>query len=520
MTSTPSSLKPFPISSQPGIQRDGTVLDGRCYVDGQWVRFQRGRPRKMGGFRQVTATLPEVPYGMRSDMSGSSIYSHIGSAGKLTQIVTDYQGILSSQADRTPVGFLTDATHLWTLDTFVETLGGSLQIIGCANTCLTNIADNTGSKVYYGPLNANTALVQAFAGDPSPLVTGGVVALWPYFMGYGSNGEVKWTAPNDLTVWNTTYHVSGSKIVKGMPLRGNSNGPAVILWSLTDVIQGQYAGFDSTSGSYLFNFSTLSTQSSVLSSQGFIEMDGVYYWVAVDRFMQFNGVVSEVPNEQNINWFFDNLNYEQRQKVFAYKVPRFGEIWFCFPFGSATECTHAVVYNVRERSWYDTILPTSLRSAGSFAQSYRFPFMCDTALNPSTAGYTLWQHETGTDEITNTPNAVQPIRARIRTGEFSPVLDGEDAGFHIGRAEPDFIQTGPLMVRTYSRANARAPTVEGQQYTFDEPPASDAQDQPVNMKETRRLVAFEFESNTQGGDFQMGKVLGYVQPQGMRNTGP
>ena len=37
------------IRSLPGIKRDGTRFDGEFYPDGQWVRFQRGLPRKMGG---------------------------------------------------------------------------------------------------------------------------------------------------------------------------------------------------------------------------------------------------------------------------------------------------------------------------------------------------------------------------------------------------------------------------------------------------------------------------------------
>lgn len=516
-----SRLTPVPIRSAPGIQRDGTAFDSDAYTDGQWVRFQRGLPRKMGGYRQVTSTLQEVTRGMRADVSGPSIYLHLGSSSYITQVVTDQQGLLSNQIDRTPMGFAPDPRHLWTLDTYVETLGGSLQIVGCAPMTLQNIADNTGVAIYYGNLEGGAALTQAFSGDSDPLVSGGVVSLWPFFMGYGSNGQVKWTAPNDLTAWNTTYYVSGSKIVKAMPMRGTAQGPAVILWSLTDVIQGQYIGVDPlVPATHLFQFSTLSTQSSVLSSQGFIEYNGVYYWVGVDSFMMFNGVVSEIPNPRNLNWFFDNLNFAQRQKVFAYKVPRFGEIWWCFPFGNATECTHAVVYNIREKAWYDTALPPGLRTAGAFAQSYRFPFMCDAVQNSITSLYTLWQHETGLDEILNVPPSVNAIRARIKTHEFSPLLAGQDMGFHISRTEPDFVQAGNLQVRVIGRANPRAPEVVGETFTFAEPPAANAQDQPVNMKDVKRLMALEFESNVQGGDFQMGRTLGYVAPEEARNTGP
>ena len=41
--------KVFSLDTQPGIQRDGTVFDKNFYTSGQWVRFQRGRPRKIAG---------------------------------------------------------------------------------------------------------------------------------------------------------------------------------------------------------------------------------------------------------------------------------------------------------------------------------------------------------------------------------------------------------------------------------------------------------------------------------------
>ncbi|MFM7851165.1 MAG: hypothetical protein ACKO96_04425, partial [Flammeovirgaceae bacterium] len=102
-----------------------------------------------------------------------------------------------------------------------------------------------------------------------------------------------------------------------------------------------------------WRYDLISSQSSILSSKCVIEYDGIYYWVGVDRFLMYNGVVKEIPNSMNQNYFFDNLNYDQRQKVYVNKVPRFGEIWWFYPRGSATECNDAIIYNVRENCWYD-----------------------------------------------------------------------------------------------------------------------------------------------------------------------
>lgn len=39
------------LKSSPGIKRDGTKFEGDHYTDGQWVRWQRNLPRKMGAIK-------------------------------------------------------------------------------------------------------------------------------------------------------------------------------------------------------------------------------------------------------------------------------------------------------------------------------------------------------------------------------------------------------------------------------------------------------------------------------------
>ena len=76
----------------------------------------------------------------------------------------------------------------------------------------------------------------------------------------------------------------------------------------------------------------------------------------------------------NQNYFFDNLNYDQRQKVWATKVPRHGEIWWFYPRGDSTECNDAIIYNVRENTWYDAGQAMGARrSAGYFSQVFAYP---------------------------------------------------------------------------------------------------------------------------------------------------
>lgn len=362
----PEIKQVFQITSLPGIKRDGTNLDGDNFVDGQWVRFNRGRPKKMGGYQEIPSNIPGPVRALR-----------VWSRGDLTAIITASRfGIMQSNVDknggagtvynRTPTGLpLLDGC--WTIETMYDDAAGSQGTIFLAhrNNALTNIDEATPCPVYFG-LASDTA---AFTPIPGLSVSGGVVSIPPYLVYYGSDGLVGWSdanQPQNLTTGDAGFdRVTGAKVVKGLPFRTGS-GPAALLWSLDSVIRMDYVG-----GNAIFNFSTISAQSSILSQNSVIEYDGDYFWIGIDRFMVYSGgKVQELPNLMNKNWFFDNLNFDQRQKVWATKVPRFGEVIWFFPFGDATECNKAIVFNTIEKTWYDFELS---RTAGYYSQVFPYP---------------------------------------------------------------------------------------------------------------------------------------------------
>jgi hypothetical protein len=216
-------------------------------------------------------------------------------------------------------------------------------------------------------------------------VSGGVVTLHPYVFVYGNDGLISNCSAGNVNDWVSAdaneVSVATGKIVQGLPVRGGSNAPSGLFWSLDSLIRVSYIG-GAGSPPQFWRYDLISSQSSILSSQSVIEYDGVYYWCGVDRFLLYNGVVKEIPNSFNQNYFFDNLNYAQREKVWVTKVPRFGEIWWFYPSGTATECNNAVIYNVRENVWYDAGFALGAqRSAGYFSQVFPFPISSDWNVN-------------------------------------------------------------------------------------------------------------------------------------------
>jgi hypothetical protein len=526
------------IRSQPGIKRDGTKFEGDNYVDGQWVRFQRGLPRKIGGYRSISKYLREVSRALFDFTQNSLTYIHSGSANLVERFYIDNGFNTSIITNRTPSTLVTDPNNMWQFDAIAAAGLGGLQVIAQVAPNLECICNSVGGQLFYGDM-FGTAPLQEVTNLPAGYsLSGGVVALHPYTFIFGNDGYVAFSVAGDPTDYTSlgsgAANVASQKIVRGIALRGGpGNSPSGLFWSADALVRASFVG-----GAPVFQFDTISTQSSILGANTVIEYDGIFYWCGTDRFLMFNGVVREVPNTLNLNYFFDGLNQSQRQKVFAMKVSRFGEIWWCYPRGEATEPSHAVIYNIRENTWYDCELPNTGRSAAVSPTVFPKPVMtgivpgvapdltrvteaADTRIT-ETGGdvrvtedsgvdqYKLWIHEVGQDEIDGL--SVLPVISYFETADMSlPVTSQENKALQVLMVEPDFVQTGDLTMQVTGRANARSPEVNSEIKTiFETPPTP--QEQVVYFKTQRRELRFRFESNAVGGDYQMGLVLAHVQP--------
>ena len=509
---------PAILVSKPGIKRDSTRFDNEHYIDGRWARFQRGKPKKMGGYQQVTDTVPEITRGIHSFSSDNIQYLHLGHPNTVGQYQVS-NGTLSLFTDRTPAGFATNVNNLWQFDIFADTSGtGNHLLVAHAAPNALDIDNSVGGNIFIDTIDATAVLsVTGLSVDPSTgwntgtfgPVSGGVVVSGVYLFAYGSRGLIRQSLVNNVGGVPIEFNLGTQKIVKGFPLRGAGTGPAVLMWALDSLIRGTFI----QGGPPDFAFDIIARGITVLSSQGIIELDGIYYWPGVDRFLMFNGVVRELPNDMNQNFFFDNINFTHRQKCFGFKVPRYGELWWCYPRGSATECTHAVVYNAREGYWYDTPLPDSDdinqgRTAGLFADVYQRPFMADNEVTVN--GRTLWQHETAFDKIR--PSSVSAIQSFFETHEYSLLDSGQSIkSIRCARLECDLVQAGDMTVTMRGRANAKATVTDVADVpTIFETPAT-PDEETVKFKDIKRLMSFKFESNVAGGNYELGKTFAHIE---------
>lgn len=647
------TAKVFALDTVAGIQRDGTVFDKTYYSDGIWCRFQRGRPRKMGGYRQIIANLSGPSRGIyvNPQQAFTNIFS--GYANGLQRLPVNDVGIGAGLTDFTLSGFTPNANNMWQFDMFTDTTGtGDTYLLTHPGQNLSLIDNNTNTPVLGGLVNGTSAspigvftatatttngnsvvvlsatnlligagqkvtgtgipsntFVVSISGtnvtlsnnasasgtvtltfDNQVSVSGGVVVLHPYVFVFGNNGLIRNCSAGNFNDWVSAdaneVNVATGKIVQGLAVRGGSNAPSGLFWSLDSLIRVSFVGGVGTPPQF-WRYDIISTQSSIMSSQSVIEYDGVYYWCGVDRFLLYNGVVREIPNNMNQNYFFDNLNYAQRQKVFVTKVPRFGEVWWFYPRGDATECNDAIVYNIRENTWYDAGQAIGARrSAGYFSQVFHYPVNADSVpnnvgvmdaitINNPGSGYTngtysgltvtggsgsgavisatvsgnvvtaisienggmdykindsctavipggtnfsfvvslitshvtLWQHEIGVDKVTG--SATLAIESAFETndlglvsgGPSQPSMIGENVWLRLERVEPDFLLSGEMDLYVTGRPYAQADDYTSGPYTFD------ADTHKIDMREQRRELRLRFVSNTQGGDYQVGRII-------------
>ena len=255
------------IKSLPGIKRDGTKFEGDNYVDGQWVRFQRGLPRKIGGYRSISKYLREISRALHEYTANSLTYVHSGSANYVERFYIDGSYNTSVITNRTPSTLVNNDQNMWQFDVDTAAGLGGIQIIAQVAPNLGCICNNDGGQLFYGDLLGTDPLQEVTNLPTGYSLTGGVVALHPYTMAFGDNGYVMWSVPGDPTDFigagSGAANITGQKIVRAMPLRGGpGNSPSGLFWSADALLRASYVGGDA-----ICKFDTISTQTSTRGSK-------------------------------------------------------------------------------------------------------------------------------------------------------------------------------------------------------------------------------------------------------------
>lgn len=490
----------IPLQSAPGIQRDGTPFSGKNYIDGQWVRFYMSLPRKIGGYKLIDGGNGVIIRTIYNVPKPNSVDSYLGRADSVNYIHFDFNGVGLSEVGRTPAALPVNPNNMWNFDLFANT-DDPLHplIVGHVAPNANDVSNTIEGPVYYGQTTDNAPLTII----PGVVASGGILFAPPRLVVYGNNGFIRWCSEGDITDWPTdlTQHIANTKIIKMLNFRG-----AIITWSLDSLLSLTYL-----SDANGWAVSVIEDNTTVISPNSIVSYEQQFFWIGIDQFYFFNGIVRKLTNTMSTDWFFGNVNLAQRSKIWGMAVPRFKEIWWFYPRGTATECTHVIIYNVELQTWYDSALA---RAAGSSSGIFPLPMMTDAQANRLITrtgfidAYPIWMHEYGYDKVTDTETSA--IDSYFET-HIIDLFEGNNMNRLIRsrRIEPDFkINEGGHMSVTVNNRMFPSDTIENGNIIQSGPYTFDANTRKVDdINSQGRLVSFLFESNELEGSYQMGKTL-------------
>lgn len=338
-----------------------------------------------------------------------------------------------------------------------------------------------------------------------------------HLMVFGTNGTgtntpdpllVRWCSQEDFTTWTPSIEntagefrlESGSYIVTAKKSRQE-----ILAWTDSALYSITFVGAPE-----VFGRQQVADNISIASPSAAIFVNGVMYWMGVDKFYQYTGRLETLPCSLQ-DYVFSDINRNQLDQVFAASNEGFNEVWWFYCSAESTDVDRYVAYNYVDRAWtYGTMHRT---------------FWLDTSLKQFPLAVALgkiYNQEFGIDD-----GSVDPAVAMNSWIESSP-FDLDD-GHH-------FLQVTKLLPDiTFNRSTAVNPGVT---FTFNPSPAPGANYQgadttqatatrtatvPIEqytptgyMRLRGRQVVMRVENTQAGTAWRLGTIRLDVRPSGRR----
>lgn len=95
----------------------------------------------------------------------------------------------------------------------------------------------------------------------------------------------------------------------------------------------------------------------IIAPMARVSVKGMGFWMGLDNFYMYRGGTVEVipANSQHectaLNYVFNNINWGQKSKCFAWYNRAYNEAWFHYPSANSNECDRVVVVNLLDFTW-------------------------------------------------------------------------------------------------------------------------------------------------------------------------
>lgn len=417
----------------------------------------------------------------------------LGSNGELLGYGTGLYGAGTYGTPRTAGQGIQTKLRTWSFDNWGEDLVASPSGGGLYWWDRTTGSNSRATLVQEAPSQIQRILVNP---ENRILIALGCTSL----TGQPDKMLVRWCSQENFNDWTaSTTNLAGGKrldygseIITGIRSRGQN-----LIWTDTQLYGMEFVG-----APFVFAFRPLGT-CSIMGPNAAIDDNGIVYFMGVDDFFTYDGVLSPMPCDVH-TYVFGDFDRTQADKVYCSTYRRKGEIRWEYPSESGTgENDRYVVFNRNLNCWYyGTITRTAYHDVSrAISGSMTNPYGVNNGR--------LYQHEQGTDDVDGVTTTVKAWFLE----SYDISIEGSDSFFLINSLVPDYDQISGahnLYIKKKRRPQQAAYQTRGP-YTVS------GTIDFIDARARSSQMALRFENGLLAGQhFRMGKWQALATPYGGR----
>lgn len=387
--------------------------------------------------------------------------------------------------------------------------GAGLYGVGLYGTALISAASRTYPRTWFFDRFANTIIatpgnqtgLYQWAGNVSTapvLITNAPTAINYAFVSnniivtFGAGGTENriLSSDFDITVWTSSStnqvfddDIEGAgRLTSHVPVEDYS-----LIFTEYQTYTFRYIGFP-----FIWEVKKLDDTVGIIAPMARCSAKGIAYWMGTNNFYMYRGGTVEVipANTQHestiLNYVFNDINWGQKSKFFAWFNKEFQEVWFHYASADSNECDRIARVNVNDFIW----TPDTLERTASEYPNVKL-------INPRLFNVgTLYQHELGTDDDG------EPMAWTLTSNQR---FYGKN-NTNLNAIIPDSIQQGDITLDVKSKLFPQSPL-----YTYNQSFTIGEETQRVAILNSGRFYEYTWSGEVLGQSFLMGEWLEEVQ---------
>lgn len=357
-----------------------------------------------------------------------------------------------------------------------------------ANTIIMTPGNQTGLYQWFGDANtapvlitnAPTAINYTFVSN-NIIVTFGAGGIENRILASDNTDITQWTSSSTNQVYDDDIEGAG-RLASHCPVKGNN-----LIFTEFKTYTFRYIGLP-----FVWEVLPLDETIGIIAPMARCSVKGMAFWMGQENFYFYRGGNVEVipANTQSqstaLNYVFQNLNWGQKSKIFAWYNKKYNEVWFHYPDASSNEPNRVVRVNLLTYEWW---IDSMDRTAAEYPNT--------KLVNPRLINVgNYYQHEYGSDADG------EPMAFSLTSNRRYYAKDT----INMIRIIPDNLQSGSMTFTMNSYLFPQSTQSMGV-YPFAVTPTTEK----IEQKNNGRFYEFNWSGSEVGQQWRMGQWFEDIQ---------